>query len=80
METSIEKTYQYLIKKYDRITIGKKEMAVELNVSESTLDTYISKGIGLPRYKKLGKAKNARVAFNIYDVAVFLNSELIETL
>jgi len=80
MDNSIEKTYLYLKAKYDRTVIGKKEMANELNVSQSTLDLYISKGIGIPRYKKLGKAKNARVIFNILDVAIFLNSELIETL
>ncbi|MCK9338264.1 MAG: hypothetical protein M0P43_10565 [Arcobacteraceae bacterium] len=80
METHRDKTYQYLIKKYNRLTIGKKEMASELNISASTLDLYISKGMGLPRYKKLGTSKNARVVFNILDVSEFLNSELIETM
>lgn len=55
-------------------------MACELNISPSTLDLYISKGIGLPRYKKLGLAKNARVVFNIYDIAVYLNTEKVETM
>lgn len=80
MESNIERTYQYLMHKYNRTMIGKREIAEELNVSQSSIDLYISKGIGVPKYKKLGNAKNSRVLFNIYDVAVYLNSQLIETL
>jgi len=80
METSTEVTYRYLKDKYSKAVIGKKEMAKELNIALSTLDLYMSKGIGLPRYKKLGTAKNARVVFNLYDIAVYLNSEKIETM
>ena len=54
-------------------------MADELGISSSTLDLYISKGTGLPNYKKLGKAKNAKVVFNLIDVAEFL-SQTIKTL
>ena len=80
MDTHIEATYTYLKSKYNRTVIGKKELAQELNIAPSTLDLYLSKGIGLPRYKKLGSAKNARVVFNLYDIAVFLNSDQIETM
>ncbi len=80
METSIEVTYAYLQKKYNRTVIGKKELAIELNIAPSTLDLYISKGIGLPRYKKLGTARNSRVIFTLFDIAVFLNSDQIETM
>ena len=80
MDTSTEQTYRYLKEKYNRTIIGKSEMAKELNISPSTLDLYISKGIGVPKYKKLGTAKNARVVFNIYEVAVYLNTEQIETM
>ena len=80
MDTHIEATYSYLKSKYNRTVIGKKEMAQELNIAPSTLDLYLSKGIGLPRYKKLGTAKNARVIFNLYEIAVFLNSDQIETM
>jgi len=80
MDTHIEATYTYLKSKYNTSVIGKKEMAQELNIAPSTLDLYLSKGIGLPRYKKLGIAKNARVIFNLYDIAVFLNSDQIETM
>jgi len=60
--------------------IGKKDLAKELNIAPSTLDLYISKGMGIPKFKKLGTAKNARVIFNLYDIAVFLNTDQIETM
>ena len=55
---------------------GKKEMANELSISVSTLNLKISKGTGLPNYKKLGSAKNARVVFNIVDVAQYLTQTI----
>lgn len=78
-EMQAEKFYIYLQKKYKRAVISKSEMADELGISSSTLDLYISKGTGLPNYKKLGKAKNAKVVFNLIDVAEFL-SQTIKTL
>ena len=80
MDNSIEATYTYLKSKYNTSVISKKDMANELNISPSTLDLYISKGMGLPKYKKLGTAKNAKVIFNIHDIAIYLNSEKIETM
>lgn len=79
MDTCTEQTYRYLKEKYNKLVIGKREMAIELDIAPSTLDLYISKGF-IAKYKKLGTAKNARVVFNIYDVAVYLNSEKIETM
>lgn len=80
MDESTQETYKYLKEKYNKTIIGKREMAYELNISNSTLDLYMSKGMGLPKYKKLGNAKNSRVIFNIYDLAIYLNSEKIETM
>ena len=80
MDTSTQATYTYLKSKYNRTVISKKELAIELNISLSTLDLYLSKGMGLPKYKKLGSAKNARVIFNLYDIAIFLNTNQIETM
>lgn len=71
-----EKLYLYLQKKYKRAVISKAEMAEELGISNSTLDLYISKGSGLPNYKKLGKAKNAKVVFNLIDIAEFLSKTI----
>jgi len=80
MDTSTKQTYSYLKNKYNRLVISKKELASELNIASSTLDLYISQGIGIPKYKKATKAKNARLLFNIYDVALYLNSDQIETM
>ena len=80
MQTSIEATYSYLKSKYNTSVIGKRDLAKELNIAPSTLDLYISKGIGVPKYKKLGNKSNSRVIFNLYDIAVFLNSDQIETM
>lgn len=78
-EMQAEKLYVYLQKKYKRAVISKSQRAEELGISNSTLDLYIAKGTGLPNYKKLGKAKNANVVFNLIDVAEFL-SQTIKTL
>jgi predicted DNA-binding transcriptional regulator AlpA len=73
-----EKLYEYLQTKYKRVVLSRSEMAKELGISNSTLDLYIAKGTGLPNYRKLGKAKNAKVVFNLIDVADFL-SQTIKT-
>lgn len=80
MDTSTKQIYEYLQNKYNRLVIGKKELAKELNIAPSTLDLYISQGIGIPKYKKATKAKNARLLFNIFDVALYLSSNQIETM
>lgn len=70
--------YQDLKDRYGKATLSKAEMAKELGISYSTIDGYISKGYGIPNYKKLGTAKNAKVVFNIIDVSEFL-SQTIKT-
>ena len=67
-----ELVYQDLKSRYNKATLTKKELANEFTVSTSTIDLYISKGVGVPNYKKLGTAKNAKVIFNIIDVAEYL--------
>ncbi len=64
--------YNDLSNRYEKATLSKAELAKELGVSYSTIDTYIARGYGLPNYKKLGQAKNAKMIFNIIDVAEFL--------
>ena len=78
LEKQRDKLYKYLNQKYKRSVINKVEMAFELGISNSTLDLYIAKGIGIPNYKKLGSAKNSKVIFNLLDVADFL-TETIKT-
>jgi hypothetical protein len=75
-----EEILDYLKVKYKRVTIGKKELSNELGIALGTLDLYMSRGIGAPRYKKLGDKPNSRVVFNINDVAEFLTSHRIETM
>lgn len=70
--------YNDLKDRYGKATLSKAEMAKELGISYSTIDGYIAKGIGIPNYKKLGTAKNAKVVFNIIDVSEFL-SQTIKT-
>lgn len=48
-----EEIYNYLYSKYKKATIGKKEMATELGISSSTLDSYIARGIGIPESKEI---------------------------
>ncbi|WP_066354403.1 hypothetical protein [Aliarcobacter skirrowii] len=76
LEKQKEQLYKYLTQKYKRTVINKVEMAFELGISNSTLDLYISKGIGLPNYKKLGDSKNSKVIFNLLDVADFLTQTI----
>ena len=73
-----ELIYNDLKTRYDKSTLSKREMATELGISYSTIDGYIAKGYGIPNYKKLGTAKNAKVVFNIIDVSEFL-SQTIKT-
>jgi predicted DNA-binding transcriptional regulator AlpA len=72
MEPTTKLIYEDLKSRYNRAVISKKDLAKELGVSLSTIDNYIHRGYGIPPYKKLGTANNARVVFNIVDVASFL--------
>ena len=72
MNDQVKTILEELRERYGKATLSKREMANELGVSMSTLDLYISKGYGVPNYKKLGKAKNAKMVFSIVDVAKFL--------
>lgn len=76
-----EEIYDYLKQKYKRVTIGKKELAHEMGIALSTLDLYMSKGVGLPPYKKVGsRSKNAKVIFDISSVARFLSENQVQTI
>lgn len=63
---------KYLLRDYNKLIISKKELANILKVSESTINNYISKNQGIPKYKKLGESKNSKIIFNLIDVAEFL--------
>ena len=59
--------------------INKKQYAEIVGLSIHSIDSYITRGINLPNYKKLGESKNAKVVFNLKDVAEFLASRTVKT-
>jgi predicted DNA-binding transcriptional regulator AlpA len=61
------------------INISKKEYAKIVGCSVSAVDNYISKGYGVPNYKKIGNARNARVLFSLRDVAEYLAAQIVQT-
>ncbi len=54
------------------LMISKKNYANIIGCSLSSVDNYIREGYGCPNYKKMGKAKNAKVLFSLIDVANYL--------
>ncbi len=74
--TNEEKLYEYLKEKYNKMVLNKLELSKELGVSKSTIDHCVVKNEGVPPFKKMGSAKNARVVFNIADVAKFLDTTI----
>ena len=59
--------------------ISKKEYSQIAVCSVSTVDNNIKRGYGIPNYKKIGSAKNARVVFSLIDVANYFASQTIQT-
>lgn len=68
---SEDKLFCSLRERYN-ITITKKELAEILSSSVSFIDKCIMNGKNIPDFKKLGESKNAKVIFNLVDVAKFL--------
>ncbi len=61
------------------VQIGKKQYAEIIGGSVSAVDHYIAKGYGIPKYRKIGNARNSRVLFSLRDVAEYLASQTIQT-
>ena len=61
------------------MNINKKQYAEITNCSVSAVCNYISKGYGVPNYKKIGHQKNARVLFSLRDVAEYLAAQNVQT-
>jgi len=59
--------------------IDKKQYATIVGCSLSAISNYISHGYGLPNYRKIGTAKNAKVLFSLRDVAEYLSSITVKT-
>ncbi len=62
-----------------RVNVNKKEYAEIVGCSVSAVDHYLSKGYGIPQYKKIGHQRNARVLFGLRDVAEYLAAQMIVT-
>ena len=54
-----DEIYKYLLNKYNKVALNKKELANELGVSVSAINNCIAKGYGIPIHGKLGKQANA---------------------
>ena len=61
------------------LLITRRQYARIMGISLSTLDNYMARGYGLPNYKKMGSNKNARVLFNLRDVAEFIAAQTVKT-
>ena len=68
--------FEDLQSRYKKVSINKKELAHEMGVSISAINNCIVQGYGVPEYKKLGNAKNARVIFPIICVAEYLSQTI----
>lgn len=71
--------YDDLIAEGYSTQILKQEYAKIARCSVSTVDHYIAKNYGIPKYRKMGHQRNARVLFSLRDVAEYLASQTIQT-
>lgn len=62
-----------------KVNVNKKQYAEIIGCSVSAVDHYIAKAYGIPQYKKIGQARNARVLFSLRDVAEYLSSQTVQT-
>ena len=67
---------EVLIKKYNKATLTKNEVAQELGLSLRTIDNMIQKKMVLPKPLKIGDSKNAPVRFNIVEIAKYIADAL----
>lgn len=61
------------------LLIDKPQYAKINTISVSSVDNYLERGTNLPNYKKMGAAKNAKVLFNLRDVAEFIAAQTVQT-
>jgi len=71
---TIDKKYyaDYLLTKYSKLGLTRKETADELGISLSFLDKLLREGTGLPTYRKIGKSQKPRIVFPVDAVANFM--------
>jgi len=73
-DKKIDKQYyaDYLLNKYKKLGLTRKETANELGISLSFLDKLLREGTGLPTYRKIGNSQKPRVVFPIDSIASFM--------
>ncbi len=62
------------------LMVNKAQYAKIVNQSVSTVSGAISAGKNICKYSKMGGALNAKVLFNLRDVAEFIISQKVEVL
>ena len=62
-----------------KVVLDRKQTAAVLGIGISTLDLRISQGRDIPRYIKMGDAKNSRIAFAIMDIAAYIFQKRVKT-
>ena len=67
-----ESIYMSLKSEGYTLMASKKDYAKIIGCSISTIDNYLKEGYGIPNYKKMGTAKNAKVLFSLIDIANYL--------
>ena len=55
--------------------LDRKQTAKAIGIGLSTLDLRIKDGRNLPRYIKIGDAKNSRIVFPLLSIAEFLTNQ-----
>jgi hypothetical protein len=68
--------YQYLVDKYQKLTITKSELSEELGVSVRSINNAIVRGSGVPEYIKMGESKNSTVVFPIVNVVEYMGNTI----
>ena len=65
-----------LSERYNKATLTKQELAIELGVSLSTIDKALAKGDVLPQYIKVGVGKKSSIRFSIVAVANYISNSI----
>ena len=71
-----EQIHNDLNQRYNKATLTKKELASELGVSVSSINSYIVKGTGIPEYIKVGTGKNGKVLFPLVNLVSYLSNTI----
>lgn len=63
---------EMLFNKYQKTTLNRKELSVELSISLSTLERHLNDGTLPIRFKRIGTGPKSRYVFPIKEVSNYL--------